>query len=325
MNKTMRLFFVVLILTAFTTIWTGCNNEDNYVLGSITGVVSDAATGEPIKNANVKLKPRGETTLTGTDGAFQFSNIPDGTYSLFISKNGYEDLDDDYVIWVGNGTSVRRDVQLSSAFGTFSLSVNGEEVNSIDFGNNYSFSTLQVSVLNNGSTSISEIQFTHSANWIKYPSPSFTLNDIEPYTGKSFDVEIDRSKLNIGDNTSYISVSSGFMTKKLNVKAQGIGVPSVLAPSFNNNGNFVTVTSYIGDKGGGEIIDKGFEYAYISNPSQSSTISLGPGGEYFTEFHAQIQTNGNDINIRAFANNGVHIGYSEWVRINNNAWGSKTY
>lgn len=315
--------FVTLILIASVATLTRCDKEYSEDYGTITGVVTDFATGEPVKNANVKLNPRGETTLTGIDGTFQFNNIPDGTYSLFISKNGYEDLDDNYNIRVKNGVPVRRDVQLNSVFGAFQLTVNGEEVNTIDFGNNYSFSTLQVSVLNNGSTNISEIQFTHSANWIKYPNPSFTLKDIEPYTGKSFDVEIDRSKLNIGDNTTYISVSSGFMTKKLNVKAKGIGVPSVSAPSFRNDGNFVTVESYITGKGGGEIIDKGFEYVYTYNPSQSSTISLGPSSESFIIFQAQIQTGGNNINVRAFANNGFHIGYSEWVCVDDVTWGAK--
>lgn len=312
--------FILAIVIASIAILTGCKKED---VGIITGVVTNAATGEPVDNANVKLKPRGETTLTGIDGTFQFNNIPDGTYSLYISKNGYEDFDDNYTIRVRNGVPVRRDIQLNSVFGAFSLTVNGEDVNTIDFGNNYSFSTLQVSVINNGSTSISEIQFTHSANWIKYPNPSFTLKDIEPYTGKSFDVEIDRSKLNIGDNTSYISVSSGFMTKKLNVKANGIGVPSVSNPYFSNNGNFVTVESYVTDSGGGEIIDRGFEYVYISNPSQSLTISLGPSSEAFIIFQAQIQTGGNFINVRAFANNGSHIGYSEWVSVDHTTWGAK--
>ena len=35
--------------------------------GGICGVVTDFATGEPIKNANVQLRPTGETTLTGTE------------------------------------------------------------------------------------------------------------------------------------------------------------------------------------------------------------------------------------------------------------------
>ena len=90
-------------------------------LGTIYGTVTDFASGEPISNANVRLNPRGETTLTGSDGTYQFNDVTNGNYSLSLSKNGYMDLDDDYVIEIENGNSVRRDLQLSpEVFGDIS-------------------------------------------------------------------------------------------------------------------------------------------------------------------------------------------------------------
>lgn len=89
----------------------GCGKDSK--TGSIYGTVTDFVTGDPVGNANVRLNPRGETTLTGSDGAFQFHDIEDGNYSLSLSKNGYVDLDDDYVIEIVNGNSVRRDLQLN--------------------------------------------------------------------------------------------------------------------------------------------------------------------------------------------------------------------
>ena len=98
--------FAALLLVCCTML--GCGKEDNPTskLGSIFGTVTDFATGDPVSNANVRLNPRGETTLTGSDGTFQFNDIEDGNYSLFLSKNGYVDLDDDYVIEITNGNNV---------------------------------------------------------------------------------------------------------------------------------------------------------------------------------------------------------------------------
>lgn len=80
--------------------------------GSIYGVVTDKATGEPVKNANVQLRPTGETTLTGNDGRYEFLDLKNGEYSISVSKTGYTNLVDDYVITVDGPKEMRRDVQI---------------------------------------------------------------------------------------------------------------------------------------------------------------------------------------------------------------------
>lgn len=68
----------------------GCApEEETEKLGTIYGTVTDFSSGNPINNANVRLNPRGESTLTGADGTFQFNDLPTGSYSLSLSKNGY--------------------------------------------------------------------------------------------------------------------------------------------------------------------------------------------------------------------------------------------
>ncbi|MCR5646452.1 MAG: carboxypeptidase-like regulatory domain-containing protein [Bacteroidales bacterium] len=102
--------------------------------GSIYGTVTDYVTGDPVANANVRLNPRGETALTGYDGTFQFYDLANGNYYLSISKNGYADLDDDYIIRIESGNSVRRDVQLNPGVESFKISVNGVETDTMYFG-----------------------------------------------------------------------------------------------------------------------------------------------------------------------------------------------
>ncbi len=85
MKKIINLLFLFTILVV-----TSCETLVN--TGTIHGVVTDYATGEPIKNAGVTLMPIGYTTITGSEGQFQFDNLEPRTYQLMIQKTGYEIL-----------------------------------------------------------------------------------------------------------------------------------------------------------------------------------------------------------------------------------------
>lgn len=83
--------------------------------GSIYGVVSDKATGEPIVNASVKLLPLGWKTVTAADGSFEFSDISEGSYHLLVTKTGYIDTESS-TITVESGKTARSDIQLENAY-----------------------------------------------------------------------------------------------------------------------------------------------------------------------------------------------------------------
>ena len=138
---------LAMLLVCCAMISCGKNNQ-----GSIYGTVTDFVTGDPVGNANVRLNPRGETTLTGSDGTFQFFDLSDGRYSLSLSKNGYVDLDDDYVIEIENGNSVRRDVQLNPGVESFKITVNGIETDTMYFHGTNTWGTFLIT--NNGSVAI---------------------------------------------------------------------------------------------------------------------------------------------------------------------------
>ncbi|MDF1694628.1 MAG: SusC/RagA family TonB-linked outer membrane protein [Saprospiraceae bacterium] len=57
---------------------------------TVTGVISDAETNEPLIGANVIIKDSGTGTITDIDGSFTLE-VPDGTESLVISYTGYID------------------------------------------------------------------------------------------------------------------------------------------------------------------------------------------------------------------------------------------
>ena len=303
-----KLISITFMILAIVVLWQGCTKPEE--TGTIYGTVTDYATGEPIKNANVKLKPNGETTLTGMDGTFQFNNLKEGRYSLFMSKNGYVDYDDDYVIYLRGGGNICRDVQMRSQSSSFKLTIDGNEVDTIDFGSNPSVNNITFTIINDGTMALNEVKLQLSSNWVYfqgYNSTSYHSTHLQPNCGFNCVLYIDRSSLSIGENIGYMSVSSGSLTKTFVIKATGLGMPVVTDPIVSDITYYTAVvSSSLTYDGGSPIIDKGFEYSYNDN------ISCGPGPN---NFQTQIPV-GHDPNyrrVRAYADNGVHKAYSGWV------------
>ena len=57
--------------------------------GTITGVVTDAETGEPVPYAYLHLESVNRTTTTDREGRFELRNIPEGTHTIKIHRIGY--------------------------------------------------------------------------------------------------------------------------------------------------------------------------------------------------------------------------------------------
>ena len=86
-------------------------------------------TGDPIRGASVVLSPGNRTTVTGSDGHFEFLNLEATQYKIQVSANGY--VTNSRQITVLAGTSASGDVMLRQA--TAQMSVSNEE---LDFGTN---------------------------------------------------------------------------------------------------------------------------------------------------------------------------------------------
>ena len=77
--------------------------DEVIVFGSITGTVTDAASGSPIVGALVTDGTR--TTTTDALGKYTVPNVPPGTYQLIASKSGYA-ISTSTVTVVSDGTAV---------------------------------------------------------------------------------------------------------------------------------------------------------------------------------------------------------------------------
>ena len=207
----------------------GGNNNNNGTVGkgTIYGVITDYATGEPIANANVQLRPTGETTLTGYDGRFEFIDMAEGDYSLIVSKAEYTDLIDDYVISVRSGLRLRRDVQIKKVPTYIRITdMKGNDISSLDFSSDVSTNVLSFNVYNNGTVKIN-CNVVYSCDWISFISP--TSCTIVPGDNAMVTIQIDRSKLEAGFNTTtlYVSSNNGSNSLQISVIGEEI-IPSVL-------------------------------------------------------------------------------------------------
>lgn len=252
----------------------GCGKEDNLSNGgssgngSIYGTITDFATGEPVRNANVQLRPSGETTLTGYDGIYEFLDIPDGNYSITVSKAEYTDLIDNYVIEVKNGRRMRRDVQIEKIPTWIRLTnMAGYDITELDFGSNASINMQSFNIYNNGTVSIG-CSVVYSCDWIV--SVSSVPSTLSPGQNVMVSIQIDRSKLAAGLNSTDLYVTSNNGSNVLHIKATGgYAAPEVQTlPATDSHGEISICCDYFHGKitnaGNPTYSKRGFCYSLIN-------------------------------------------------------------
>lgn len=192
---------------------TALNDTGNEARG-IYGTVTDFATGEPVISANVQLRPTGETTLTGSDGRYEFNNIEKGNYSLTVSKVEYTDLIDDYVITV-DSRMMRRDVQIKKTPAYLQIVDNNlKEITILDFES--SATSKQFVIFNAGPIEIS-CSVSSTCKWVS--GFSSTNHKIPSGGTMPIIVTIDRTKLPNNNNSDYIHVTSNNGNKQIEIRA----------------------------------------------------------------------------------------------------------
>ena len=245
-------------------IWSSCKKEE--IKGKIYGTVTDFATGEPVGNVNVKLKPSGETTLTGSDGTYEFSELDAGKYSLSLSKAEYADVDDDYVIELEAGKEVKRDLQIRRRIASLHLlDMNGNALDTLDFGEDESVVIKTFNLFNDGTESLT-CTANHECDWID--NVAGLENPIQPGQTTPVTVRIDRVALADGVNTTFLYITSGNGSNEIVVKAtfRGTAVITTGEPS-DVTASSARVCGHIIDDGGRPVLSRGICYSTSQEPT----------------------------------------------------------
>lgn len=263
MNK--RYLLIIAAVLALCCMMVRCEKEDTNKLGSIYGTVTDFATGEPVGNANVKLRPNGETTLTGSDGAYEFNDLEAGKYSLLLSKAQYADLDDDYIIELEAGKKVKRDVQLRKRVASLKITdMEGNPLDTLDFGDQESVKVKTFNVFNDGTETLT-CTVTYDCNWIT--NVSGLENQVQSGQTAPVTVRIDRVALADGDNTTFLYITSANGSNEIVIKATFKGTVVINTKNATDVGSSsATVGGKITDDGGRPVTGRGVCYGTSQSP-----------------------------------------------------------
>ena len=208
--------------------------------GSIYGVVTDKATGEPVKTAGVELSPLGLKTVTGSEGQFEFNELEAGDYNLLVTKTGYVELVSNTIV-VKSAQTAKGDVQIEKLPAALKVvDDKGEEISELDFGNQYDDVSRMFSIFNDG-TEVLNYEIVKTAAWIT--SLSATEGSLEPGATKPIVVNIDREKLQVGENTTTLHITSNNGSKQLTIHVEKQQVLNIV----DNNGKEVNELDFGSD------------------------------------------------------------------------------
>ena len=210
MKKT-PLFLLILIILSIS-LFCSCDKEKSP--GSIYGIVTDKATGEPLQTAGVELLG-GETVTTGSDGQFSFENLQPGNYSMHITRLGYSDRTI-REITVKSDVPRKTDVQLEKLPPALRIvDDNGNDIECIDFGSITGDDSRLFNIFNDGNTSL-DWQITIFSDWLSVNKDHGSLE-----SGSSVGViaHIDRGNLYEGENQTSIHITSNNGSRQISAIA----------------------------------------------------------------------------------------------------------
>lgn len=253
---------IAVVLGAFIY---SCTEEEEDLKGAIYGTVTDLQTNEPIGGVNVKLRPSGEATLTGSDGSFEFKDLDAGKYSLSFSKSEYADLEDDFIIELEAGKKVKRDVQMRKKIASLQVTdMAGNPLDTLDFGTEESVTVKTFNLFNDGTESL-VCTANYECAWIT--NVSGLENPIQPGQTAPVTMRIDRVALDDGVNVTFLYITSGNGSNEIVVKATFQGSVVMTTTNASSVGaTSATVGGNITDDGGRPVLARGICYGTSQSP-----------------------------------------------------------
>ncbi len=304
-------------------LWLGCTKNPGEAKGSIYGYVTDFANGKSVANANVILRQTGESTLTGSDGMYEFLDVSDGNYSIKVTKADYSDLIDDFNIVVSDGKKIRRDVQITRLTSELRiLGSDGNDITELDFGAETDVTSRIFSIFNDSPREITW-WIDEDCKWIsevKSMRTNQTGGDIEPNRQEPIKVTIDRSKLDQGViNTYILSINSDNGSLELTIKAgEELGLPTLTTePVTNLTQSSAKFNGKIVSEGSPAYTERGFVYSSSPRPSIDSNnigrLTSAVNNQFTFSANVSGLISNSSYYVRAYAINQVGVAYGNDV------------
>ena len=269
----MKKIIYLFIFLSSIILWHACKQEEENLPGTIYGVVTDKATGEPVKSAGVELSPVGLKTITGTEGQFEFTELVPGNYTLLVTKTGYMDYASN-TIEVKPGQTAQSDIQMELLPPALKVvDDNRKEISELDFGEAESDVARSFNLFNDGEETLN-FQITKTAVWIDSISKtegSVSAGNIQPIV-----VFIDRDKLHERENATTIHITSNSGSKQIKVIATNNRTEMSLniLETTDITASSAVFNAEIINSGNPKYTERGFVYHTSPMPTKEQTIAL---------------------------------------------------
>ncbi len=201
---------LLLLALCLATLFSCSQNEAPSIFCNIYGIVSDASSGEPIRNASVTLSPTNLTTVTGADGHYEFTDLDEGQYKVQCSATGYQT--NSRQISVHAGGTATCDIALTPVVTSDAIQITPSS--GLNFGTAYNQLEFRIENVGNAGTVSWTIQ--NQASWISVSPQS---GSTEMGKSSSVIVTIDRSKIT-ENSTSFITVETSGGSQSVRVSVE---------------------------------------------------------------------------------------------------------
>lgn len=304
-----KILYLAMLAAISSTAIVACSDRiDNEITGEIIGTVADMTTGEPVPTVNIVLSPGGESTLTGSDGNYMFTNLDAGTYTLSLTKEGYTPIEKTLEVKAGlqtNGYMLIRRIP----------SIVTVDSDSLVFGAGTDVNSMSFNIVNSGYEDL-EWQIEYDCVWIQEVKGT---KGVLPY-GKTqtIVVFIDRKQLSPGYNKTVLVVKSSNGSSNLRVTAIGqersdviVNMLEVIKPGMNS----AVFSGLLLNEGIPRYNELGFLYAEESGVTlekATDVVTVGTTYNAGNNFDKKVNTlsSGNTYYVRAYAKNVNGVYYS---------------
>ncbi|MBR2451944.1 MAG: carboxypeptidase regulatory-like domain-containing protein [Rikenellaceae bacterium] len=297
-----------LLLAVCVLLMNACAKDIVVLTGELQGVVKDFETGRFVSNCEVSVQPGGYSCLTNDNGAWSFSALAPGEYTLTFIKAGYNNESRSTQILTGQLSTVDILLKAKAAFALSETAYN--------FGD-YSL-TKTFTCFNNSDVDCS-YTIKNLPNWAICDKKGGV---VAAGSNDTFTITLNRDNLSIGEHTHNIAVEyngrvSG--TANLLIEAQKVVLttPTVsIAPAATNiTKDRFDIEATLVATGGSQVTSYGFCWGTTST-SLDQKSNLGVKSE-LGAFKGTIT--GLDYNttyyVKAYAQNAQGIAYSEAVAV----------
>jgi len=213
-----KLFFVISMIA--TLVCTSCVKEEPNIWGSITGIVKDQQTNQPLEGVKVTITTTGASQITGSDGQYSFENLDAKEYTVSYEKSGY--LTQTQKVNVLAGENVTAHVQMVKNL--LGLDVYPQI---LDFGTATQFQTLTLTA-----TGDKQVYYTVGRNqsWL---TVSPTSGTVTPGNPMPLNVVVNRGSLTAGsyDGAVTIKANSVDFVVQVHMQVAGAGQPVISVES----------------------------------------------------------------------------------------------